>query len=896
MSLFPPGIRRALRLPDSAERMARDLDEEVRFHIEERVQDLMARGMNANDARAEALRRFGDTEDLRDYCRTIEESHMRRMRVREWWEGWTQDLRFGVRQLVRAPWFFIIAVTTLALGIAATTSIFSVVRGVLLRPLPYPASDRIVQVWQVQEGGSQSQFSDLNFNDLRSRSRSFAALAEITPASPVSVAGIDEPVRSRAAVVMAEFFEVVRLRPLLGRLFVPEELRQNGSLAVLVSHRFWQRNLGGSATVLGQTLTLDTRVFTIIGVMPPEMQYPTDAELWVARETGETFRSRTAHNFQVIGRLADGVTLEQAQRDVSEIARQLKREHGDETSMTDAALVRLQQQIVGNTESTLLMLLAGSLLLLLIACANVVNLLVARMSSRHTELALRATLGAGRGRIAQQCLAESLMLGLAAAALGVAFAFAGVKLLLLLQPGNLPRMTEVRVDGFVLFFGVAVSILAAAVMGLITAWRGTRGDLREGLSQSQRMQGGSVASDRVRRALVSGQVAMAVVLLVAAGLFGRSFLKLLAVDAGFSAERRVVVEITAGGSNADRVRLYDELLARFRAIPGVNSAGAVNAVPLSGGRTSNGGFIILRDVNETLTIEQFEQFSRIPERSGSAEFRIASPGYFETMGIALARGRLFEERDELNAPHVAVISASLARARWADEEPIGKVIQFGNMDGDLTPFTIIGVVGDVRDRSLTLDPRPTFYASYRQRPRATWRFQFVLRTAADPVTTIGTAQRVVRDVSPNLPPRVRTMEEIVSTSVADRRFVLSLVAVFGIAALVLSVLGIYSVISYLVAQRSRELSIRVALGAQANEVVRMVLRQGMALALIGIAVGLVASYAATRMFESMLYGVSATDPAAFAAVVALLALFALLASWLPARRAARAEAMDVLRA
>ena len=895
MSPFPPGIRRALRLPTSAERLARDLDDEVRFHLEQRVQELVARGMTEDDARAEAIRRFGDTDDLRAYCRTIEEPHMRRMRIREWWDGWTQDLRFGARQLVRSPGFFLIAVMTLALGIAATTSIFSVVRGVLLRPLPYPEPDRIVQLWQVGDGGGQSQFSDLNFDDLRSRSRSFAALAEMTPASPVSVAGIDEPVRSRVAVVMTEFFDVARLRPVLGRLFVPEELRQNGSLAVLVSHGFWQRHLGGSPSLLGKPITLDNRVFTIIGVMPPEMQYPTDADLWVARETGEKFRSRTAHNFQVIGRLADGVSIEQAQRDVSEIARQLKREHRDETGMTDIALVRLQDQIVGNTGSTLLVLLAGSLLLLLIACANVVNLLVARMSSRHTELALRAALGAGRGRIAQQCLAESLILGLAAATLGVALTIAGVKLLLLLQPDNLPRMTEVRVDGFVLTFGVAVSILAAAAMGLITAWRGTRGDLREGLSQSQRAQGGSVSSDRIRRALVSGQVAMAVVLMVAAGLFARSFVKLLDVDAGFGADRRVVVEITAGGGSADRVRLYDDLLARFRSIPGVGSAGAVNAVPLSGGRTSNGGFIILRDVNETLTLEQFELMSRIPERSGSAEFRIASPGYFETMGIPLVRGRLFEDRDELNAPHVAVISASLAEARWPDEEPIGKVIQFGNMDGDVTPFTIIGIVGDVRDRSLTLNPRPTFYASYRQRPRATWRFQFVLLTAADPATVVGAAQRVVRDVSPNVPPRVRTMEQIVGTSVADRRFVLSLVAVFGIAALVLSVLGIYSVISYLVAQRSRELSIRVALGAQATDVVRMVLRQGMLLALAGIVLGVAASYVVTRMFSSMLFGVTATDPLAFLGVVAILAVFAMAASWLPARRAARAEAMDVLR-
>jgi putative ABC transport system permease protein len=467
MSPFPPGIRRALRLPATAERLAHDLDEEVRFHIEARVQDLVARGMNENDARVEALRRFGDADDLRDYCRTIEESHMRRIRMREWWE----DLRFGARQLVRAPGFFAVAVTTLALGIAATTSIFSVVRGVLLRPLPYPQADRIVQVWQVSDGGALSQFSDRNFDDLRERSRSFAALAEMTPSSPASVSGIAEPVRARVAVVMGDFFHVLGTRPMMGRLFAAEELRENGSPAVLISHGFWQRSMGASADVLGQKLVVDERPFTVIGVMPAQVQYPTDTELWVARETGGRFESRTAHNFQVVGRLGNGVSLARAQREVTGIARQLKQEHGDRTNMTDAALVPLQEQIVGNADATLLMLLGGSALLLLIACANVVNLLVARMAARQTELALRAALGAGRARIAQQCLAESLMLGLAAAGLGVAFALAGVRLLLLLQPGNLPRMSEVRVDGVVLAFAVVVAVLAAVAMGFITAWR-----------------------------------------------------------------------------------------------------------------------------------------------------------------------------------------------------------------------------------------------------------------------------------------------------------------------------------------------------------------------------------------------------------------------------------------
>ena len=895
MALFPPGIRRALRLPSNAERLTRELDEEVRFHLEARIADLIAQGRSEADARAEALRRFGDADDLRQYCHSIEVSQMRRMHVHEWWQGWVQDLRFGARQLMRSPSFFLVAITTLGLGIGASTAIFSVVRGVVLRPLPYPDADRIVQVWQLGEKGAQGQFSDRNFDDLRARSRSFAAMAEMTPSGPVTVTGIAEPVRTRGAAVMGSFFDVLGVRPILGRLFEPAELQENGARAVLVSHRFWQQHLGGAPDVVGQKLTFDNAAFTIVGVMPATLRYPVDAELWIPRELDPKFPSRSAHNFQVLARLAPGVTLEQASREVSDVARQMKREFGDESWMFDAALVPLREQLVGSTRSTLLMLLAGSGVLLLIACANVVNLLIARMAARQSEIALRAALGAGRGRLAQQCLAESLLLGIGAAVLGIAFTYAGVKLLLMLQPGNLPRIEEVAVDGQVLAYGIGIAVLAAVGMGLITAWRGGAGALRESLSQSQRTQGGNLSSERMRRGLVVAQVAMAVVLLVAAGLFARSFAKVLSVDPGFAIEQRVVVEVSPGSGGPETARLYDQLLERFRAIPGVRQAGGANVVPLGGGSTSNGTFIIQRDVGEQLRMEDLPQLLRTPERVGSAEFRLASPGYFEAMGIRAERGRLFDARDGDKAPHVAVISASLAKTRWPNEDPIGKVIQFGNMDGDLTPFTIVGIVGDVREESLASPPRPTFYASYQQRHRTTWRFSFVLATTQDPGTIVNAARRIVREVRPDMPPRIRTMETIASASLADRRFILTLVGVFGAAALVLAALGIYSVISYLVAQRARELSIRVALGAQRGDVLRMVLRQGLVLAAVGILLGAIGSFYAARLFESMLYGVTATDPAAFAGVVLGLALVALVASWMPARRAAGAQAMDVLR-
>jgi putative ABC transport system permease protein len=656
MPSIPPGIRRALRLPSSRERLAHELDDEVAFHLQQRVADLVARGMSAEDAKAEALRRFGDADDLREYVTSIEVPHMRRMRFQEWWEGWMQDVRFALRQLTRSPGFFAIAVVTLGLGIAATASIFSVVRGVLLRPLPYPDANRIVQVWQVGDKGQQGQFSDPNFSDVRAQARSFAALAEEKPAGIISVSGMAEPVRAQGAFVSRDFFAVMRMQPMRGRLFTADEAQPNGTPAVIVSHAFWQRSLGASESALGRTLLFDGKTFTVVGIMPPRFDFPGESELWMPRELQPTFPSRTAHNWHVVGRLADGVSVDQARADVSNVAKRLKRQYGNDTWMDDATVVPLQEQIVGRTRSTLIVLMAGSLLLLLIACANVVNLLIARMAARQGEVAVRVALGAGRGRLVQQCLAESLMLALGAGALGLLLTRLGVKVLLSLQPGNLPRIQEVRIDAQVLAFAIGVAVTAALVMGVITAWRGTRADLREALAQSQRTQGGTRTSERVRRGLVVAQVAMAVVLLVAAGLFARSFAHLLSVNPGFHVERQVVVDIVPSGQAADRVPLYDALLERFRAIPGVVEAGGVNVMPLSGTTAGDGTFVIMSSVDEKMAPQDFERVMQDKSRTGSAEFRVASPGYFKAMGVPLVRGRQFEDRDVITAPHVAVIT------------------------------------------------------------------------------------------------------------------------------------------------------------------------------------------------------------------------------------------------
>jgi putative ABC transport system permease protein len=890
---LPPGVRKGFRLPASAERLDQELDEEIAFHMEARVSELIAKGMSPEDARNEAQRRFGDREELRNYVSSIEVPHMQRVRFVEWFESLRQDIRIALRQFSHAPGFVLVAALTLALGVGVSTAIFSVVRGVLLRPLPYAEPEHIVQLWQ-QNDQQQSAFSDPNYEDVRDRSRSFAAIAQLAPGGVVSVSGLAEPVRAQAAFVSRDFFAVMRMSPTRGRIFTAEEATQGGATAVVISNKFWVNALDGSDDALGKRLTVDGQTFSVVGILPSDMDYPGDADLWAPREIAGRLPSRTAHNWQVIARLRDGVSLDQARTDVSGIARQLKQLHGSQTRMSDVAVVPLQEQLVGRTRQTLLLLLAGSLLLLLIACANVVNLLIARMAGRQTESALRIALGAGRWRLAQQHLVESAMLATTAAVIAVPLAYSGIKALLLLAPANLPRLDEIRVDGQVLAFALGVSALAALVMGMIAAFRGDEGDLRAALAQSQRTQGGSVTAQRARRGLVVAQVAMAVVLLVGAGLFARSFVQLLRVDTGFDIRGQVVLEVMHAAPLRDRVQVYDELLRRFRALPGVTQAGGVAVMPLAQSSGPDGTFIILSSLTEQIPDGEGARIAQSPDRIGEAEFRVAGPGYFEAMGVPLRKGRSFEDRDAPGAPHVALISESLAEARWPGTDPIGKIIQFGNMDGDRTPITIVGVVGDVRE-SLAGPLKPTFYVSYRQRPNQAWRFSFVLATSTDPAAIMNPARAVVRAVRPEVPPRVRAMEGIMVGSIADRRFVLTLIGVFGAAALLLAALGVYSVISYLVSQREREIGIRVALGARSQDILGMVLKQGLSMALAGIVVGAALSLAAARLVEKMLWGVSGTDSVAFGGVVATLVVVSLLASWIPARRAARVQAMDVMR-
>ena len=806
------------------------------------------------------------------------------------------DLRFALRSFLRNPGFFAVTVLTLALGIGATTAIFSVVYGVLLRPLPYPDADRIVRVWQVDKDGNRLDVSDPNFTDWETQSRSFAALAQVQGPSPVSVSGDVEPVRVSAAIVSRDFFRVLGVQPLAGRVFAPEERQRGAAATVLVSHRFWQQQLSGSPDFAGKTLIYNGRVHRVIGVLPPSLDFPAGADLFTPRELHERLPSRTAHNWVVIGRLRDGATLAQAQAEMSAISRRLKAQYGDDTWMVDASLVPLHEQIVGRVRPALLVLLGASAFLLLIACANVGNLLLARAAIRQRELAVRVAMGAGRWRLVQQFLAEALVLALLAGAVGILIALAGVRVLVALEPASVPRLGEVGVSWMALLFALAIALATAVGLGIVTALRGAgEEDLRGSLAQSQR--GLAASGGYVRGGLAVAQVALTLVLLVGAGLLGRSFLRLIAVNPGYRTSGAVVLDLSTPWPDTDvdaarQRRFFEDLMTRLRGMPGVANVGGVNNFPLRGGG-SNGVFIVMARRDEQIDYSQLATIMKDPERSGFADYRVASEGYFRAMGIPLVRGRLFDERDGPEAPHVAVISQSLAAKEWPSSDPIGRIIQFGNMDGDLRPFTIVGIVGDIRERGLDTEARPMFYGSSRQRKVA--GFSVVVQGSAEPASVIAPARRALRELAPSLPPRIRTLEEVVAVSMTQRRFSFALLGAFGVAALLLATMGVYSVIAYLVAQREHEIGIRVALGAQRRDVLGLVLRHGALLTLVGVVVGVAASLWLTRLLGGLLYGVTSTDPVAFATVVALLLGVALVASYVPARRALRVDPMDVLR-
>jgi predicted permease len=809
------------------------------------------------------------------------------------------DLRIAFRGLTKSLGFATIAVVTLALGIGASAAIFSVVSGVLLKPLPYTDADRMVQVESVFPSGFIGRVSYPNFTDIREQSTSFSELAAYADwTTSATVAG--EGLRIHWAQANAQLFGVAGVSPAIGRLFTADEERRGEKVAV-VSHGFWESRFAGSRDLTNQTFRVSDVAYTVVGVLPRGYELPAGTQAWVPRPPAD--EGRSAQNWSVVGRLDSGVTSAQVRQDLGAIAARLKQQYGDEMRPRGFTARPVLDGIVAGVRPALLVALGAAGVLLLVACVNVANLLLVRGLVREREAVVRLALGASPARLARGFLAESLLLSFAGAGLGVLIALAGVPALLSVAPALLPRVENVGVDWQVLAFSLCAAVIVALLIGLVPATRAASRDMREALANSNRIQGGS-AGARLRGTLVVAQIALTIVLLVAAGLLGRSFVKLLDVDTGFRRDGALVADLwlqetrlVDGSGDAAEIRnveLVERFMERARALPGVERVGGINILPLDGGGPS-GGFVILDRPDEITDFDEFRRLVFEPARAGNAEFRVSSADYFAAMGIPLVRGRLFDERDVRGAPHVGVISAALAEARWPGEEPIGKLIQYGNMDGDLTPITIVGVVGDVQDYGIGTRAVPTFYVDHRQRPRTAAEFKVVVQGSMDIASTAAAARQIATELNPDVPVALRALREVVSASLADRRFVLLLLGVFGAVALVLATMGVYGVVAYMAARRTSEIGVRMALGAQRRDIERLLVKQGAGFAIAGVALGLVAALALTRLLAGFLYGVGAADPATFAATGVALFAAAVAASWIPAYRASKADALVALR-
>jgi len=819
-----------------------------------------------------------------------------------------RELRYGLRILTRSPGFAAIAVLTLALGIGASTAIFSVVDAVLLRTLPYPNSQKIVRVWEQAPDGHRMNLADPNFDDFRAQNNTFASLA-IYGYGPSSVSGGSEPVRVNIAEVSSGFFKALGVEPFRGRAFAAEEQRLHGAPAAIVSYSYWQRYLAAKPDLSKFHLAMEGAVHPVIGVMPEGFDFPPGVAVWIPRELDPEFTSRTAHNWQCLGRVRDGATVAQARANLSGIARRIKGQYGKEVDLSAAAVVPLADAMVGDVRTALLTLLGAVGLLLVVACANVAGLLLARTSARRKELAVRAALGAGRGRLIQQFLAESFALSLAGGVLGILIAAWAVSVLPAILPANLPRQQGVAINTSVLLFALAAIVAVAVSLGLFAAWRAATGDLQEALTAGSRSYTGGGASQRLRGFLVTGEIATTLVILVGAGLLGRSFLRLVSTSPGFSSQNLITMEFSLpipqsqwqGASDQSaivrQVHVVDDILARLRAIPGAETVGFAGALPVAAGDDlADGTFLILNGQKPPANYDEFGRMAQNPSQAGHASYCLAGEAYFRTMGIPLIRGRMFGEEDDWNSPHVAVISESLARQRWPHQDPIGQAIEFGNMDGNLKPLTIVGIAGDVRARGLDFPPSPIIYVDYRQRGLNPNASPTVLMRSTLPAGEIVSAARgIFHDLAPDVPVKFSTFADEMGGWLADRRFLLLLVGLFAAAALALAAVGVYGVVAFSVTRRTQEIGIRMALGAELRDVMRLIVGEGARLAVLGVAIGMAASFVVTGLLSSLLFGISATDPITFASVAVLLSMVALLASYIPARRAMRLDANTALR-
>jgi len=794
-----------------------------------------------------------------------------------------QDVRYGVRMLAKKPLFTIIAVMTLALGIGANTAIFSVVNAVLLRALPYHNSNQLVVLAGVAPSGDRDVISVMEAQDFKSQMPSLEDLTVFQTQS-VNLTGGERPDRVRGAFVSANFFKVFNIAPVVGRTFVEGEDGQGASKVAVVNEKMWQERLKGDQNLGAKSLILNGEPYSVIGVVPTAFKVPFDAdvEVWmpVANFPGNSGQ-RDARFAFAFGHLKTGIHLSQAQAEATTVASQLAQAYPKENAGRGARVEFFRELMVVGVRPALWVLFAAVGVILLIACANLANLLLARGLARQREIAVRAALGASRWRLIRQLLTETTLISVAGGAAGLLLAYWGLFALLKL-PQNFVRTEDANLDTRVLLFTIGLSVLTGWLFGLVPAFQLARPQLQSVLKEGTRGSGEGARWNRVRGAFVVAQVALSLLLLISAGLLIRSFDKLLNVDVGFKPEQLLTLEYrlprTKYREPQAQWNFHRQVMERIQEVPGVQSVSLVRGLPFSG----NGGTtqIVLPD-------------RELPARGTEPEvmFNTAMPNYFETIGIPFIQGRLFGNQDQLNTPPVLIINQTMARRFWPDQDPIGKQVKFVE---DGTTGTVVGVVGDAKHYWLEEEQRPQIYASYTQQPG--YFATVVARTTVEPLALTESVRQALWKVDADQPMwKIRTVEFLVNRSVADRKFLMALMGIFASLALVLTMIGLYGVISYLVNQRTQEIGIRMALGAQVGHILGMVLRQGMLLVLIGVALGLAAALVMTRLMTRLLFQVSATDPLTFASIAGLLLAVALLACYLPARRATKVDPLVALR-
>jgi predicted permease len=804
-----------------------------------------------------------------------------------------QDIRYGFRMLRKNPGFTVIAVLALALGIGANTAIFSVVNATLLRPLPYKEADRLVMVWNREPEDEKAAIAPADFLDWRDRNTVFEQMAASRSWS-FNLTQSGQPERILGAVANASLFPVLGVSAAIGRTFLPEEEMSGTGRVVVLSHGLWQRLFGSNPGVVGQKLVLNGESFTVVGVMPDGFQYPQGAELWVpprhivpesptAGATSDATKVRDNHYLRVIARLKPQATLNQAKAEMETITRQLEQQYPETNTGYGINLVPLREDLTGKIQPALVILFCAVGFVLLIACANVANLLLARATARRREIAIRTALGASRWRVVRQLLTESVLLSVMGGGLGLLVALWGIPSLLAISPLDIRRVKEIGIDGQALGFTLLVSLLTGIVFGLAPALQASNPDLNESLKESARGAAGGVGRSRLRGLLVVAEVALSLLLLVSAGLMIRSFLRLQEVSPGFNAERVLTAQLTLSrpdySEDRQRAALLKEVLARIEAQPGISSASATSTIPLGGG-----------EVSRSFTVGG--QPLPVPGKEPGAEYRAIGPHYFRTMGTPLLKGRDFTERDDAQSPGVIMINETMARRFWPNDDPVGQSLTIIGIEKE--PREIVGVVGDVHHFGLDARAEAEMYVPYLQRPMP--GVTLMVQSASAPGDVTAAVRNAVREADKNLPVyNIKSMDEVLADSVSSRRFNMLLLGIFAGVALLLAAVGIYGVMAYSVTQRTHEIGIRMALGADRGDILKLVVGQGMILTLIGLFVGLAASLALTRLMASLLYGVTATDPLTFAGVSLLLAAVALLACYIPARRAMKVDPMVALR-